>query len=109
MSIPDHRLTFDRTSANLRRARRLYALFIRKACEANESGDLFFACAERAQEVGLYSSKEIPKLVRYSLLRKFYRQHGEKYGDTFGWFRYLADFHWVLGPFVREAKKEAAA
>ena len=99
--VTNYRASFTRSHHVLRRARHLYALFIRHACERDATGQKIINAAKRAIEAGLYAAITQEKGVRYSLLRKFGRYHG--YHDTREWHVYFRKYgweplHWIRTP-----------
>ncbi len=94
----------------LRRAKHLYALFIRNACEIDTTGEMLQECAKRAIERGLYAKLTGERSVRFSLLRKFWKKHPEFNGkyQTFGWHCYFRSQGYEGGSFTKR-KFEVAA
>lgn len=107
------RNSFKHSHKKLKRARWLYALFIRRDVEGDETGILLEVAAKRACEAGLFAKSACQtsdyRMARYCFLRKFQKLHHPRYHDRFGWSHYLNEHNWECGPFTRKQKVEAAA
>ena len=90
MSIQTQRDKFERSAKWLRRARRLYAALIYKACLTDKTNRTLWLCADRALEAGLYQGED-KRSVRWSLMRKFWRMT-PGYERGRGWFAWIEDY-----------------
>jgi len=97
------RRSFTWSNKKLRRARRLYALFIRNACEFDELGTMHEYCARRAKEAGLYAPTTFVRDIAWSFKRKHWKMHPEFCGYWRGWFEYLS---WLGGKPITEGDRK---